>query len=119
MENKQNSSLKNEVQSPETLVQHDESGMFTTSLIVAQAFGKDHKNVLQAIENLECSPEFHRLNFQLSSYTAQTGNGTVREYPAHQLPVTVSPSWQWASRGRRRRHGKRSFWQPSMRWSAP
>lgn len=85
MENKQNSSLKNEVQSLETLVQHDESGMFTTSLIIAEAFGKDHKNVLQAIENLECSPEFHRLNFQLSSYTAQTGNGTVREYPAYQL----------------------------------
>jgi Rha family phage regulatory protein len=40
----------------------------TTSLLVAEKFDKDHKNVLQSIQNLECSTTFRELNFQLSSY---------------------------------------------------
>jgi len=40
----------------------------TTSLIVAEVFGKLHKNVLQDIEYLTCSPEFRRLNFQPTTY---------------------------------------------------
>lgn len=37
----------------------------TTSLAVAQKFGKRHANVLQAIENIECSDAFRELNFKL------------------------------------------------------
>lgn len=40
----------------------------TTSMIVAEIFEKEHKNVLRAIENLECTEEFRELNFELSSY---------------------------------------------------
>ncbi len=40
----------------------------TTSMIVAEAFDKQHKNVLRSVERLECSDEFRRLNFQPSSY---------------------------------------------------
>lgn len=40
----------------------------TSSLDVAEYFGKRHKNVLQAIETLECSDDFRRLNFQPSYY---------------------------------------------------
>jgi Rha family phage regulatory protein len=40
----------------------------TTSLVVAEKFGKRHDNVLAAIEGLECSPEFRLLNFKESSY---------------------------------------------------
>jgi len=40
----------------------------TTSLLVARKFGKEHKNVLRDIENLECSGEFRALNFEPSSY---------------------------------------------------
>ncbi len=40
----------------------------TTSMIVAETFGKEHKNVLRDIENIECSDEFRALNFELSSY---------------------------------------------------
>jgi Rha family phage regulatory protein len=40
----------------------------TTSLIVANVFGKEHKNVLRDIQELSCSQEFRRLNFELSSY---------------------------------------------------
>jgi Rha family phage regulatory protein len=40
----------------------------TSSLDVADYFGKQHKSVLRAIQNLECSEEFRRLNFAPSSY---------------------------------------------------
>lgn len=40
-----------------------------TSLDVAETFGKEHKNVLRDIENLGCSTDFNRLNFELISYT--------------------------------------------------
>ena len=39
-----------------------------TSLDVAETFGKEHKNVLRDIRNLECSEEFGRLNFERTSY---------------------------------------------------
>ena len=45
----------------------------TTSLNIAEIFGKQHKNVLQDIRSLDCSEEFTRLNFQLSEYTDPTG----------------------------------------------
>lgn len=45
----------------------------TTSLKIAETFGKKHKNVLQAIERLECSDQFARLNFQPSEYQDTTG----------------------------------------------
>lgn len=49
----------------------------TDSLTVAERFGKDHKNVLRDIEDLECSDEFSRLNFEQSTYTNERG----RVYP--------------------------------------
>lgn len=51
----------------------------TTSLLVAQKFGKNHKDVLDAIRQLSCSQGFRERNFTLSSYrTAQ--NRTVPQY---------------------------------------
>jgi len=43
------------------------------SRVVAQKFGKAHKNVLQSIQNLECSEEFNGLNFQLINYVDSRG----------------------------------------------
>lgn len=40
----------------------------TTSLIVAEAFEKQHQGVMRSIRNLECSDEFRRCNFAPSSY---------------------------------------------------
>lgn len=57
----------------------------TTSLQVAELFGKLHKNVLQSIDGLECSPEFHGLNFQPMSTEVVIGNGAVRSSPAYRL----------------------------------
>lgn len=51
----------------------------TTSRVIAEAFGMSHKNVIQAIENLECSEQFSRLNFQQSDFT-NTRNRTYQEY---------------------------------------
>jgi len=36
----------------------------TTSLAVATVFGKNHRDVLRAIRNMECSEEFRRENFK-------------------------------------------------------
>ena len=44
------------VQPTENIVEIDGGNMFTTSLIVAQAFEKNHFDVLKAIKNLECYP---------------------------------------------------------------
>gem|GEM_PF-4007107 len=45
----------------------------TTSLKVSEAFGKQHKNVLQSIENLECSAEFASANFSAHVINQQVG----------------------------------------------
>lgn len=59
---------------PGDLVQRGDSGALkTTSLIVAEKFGKDHANVLKALENLECSQEFRAVNFNASSYLSRQG----------------------------------------------
>lgn len=47
--------------------------LVTDSLRVARHFGKQHKNVLQAIERLDCSAGFRRLNFQPAQYTDGQG----------------------------------------------
>ena len=40
----------------------------TTSLIIANRFGKRHQHVLRDVENLECSEKFGQSNFGQSSY---------------------------------------------------
>lgn len=50
------------------LVLHYHDKITTTSLVIAEMFQKEHKNVLRSIEDLECSDEFRALNFELSSY---------------------------------------------------
>ena len=44
-----------------------------TSKAVANFFGKRHDNVLQAVEDLDCSPEFSALNFQVAKYRNEQG----------------------------------------------
>lgn len=62
----------------DTLVLTNRAGKdITTSLIVAEVFGKRHDNVLADIKNLSCSDNFRLLNFQESSYV----NGQGREMP--------------------------------------
>ena len=53
----------------------------TTSVIVAQVFGKQHKDVLRAIRGLECPEEFTGRNFALSEFTDPTG----RKLPMYRM----------------------------------
>lgn len=69
----------------ENIVEIDDGRMFTTSLIVAEAFEKEHKDVLKAISNLDCSEEFHKRNFAPMVYQAEIGSGAKREFPAYRL----------------------------------
>lgn len=55
------------------LIEARDGNLWTTSLEVAKRFGKLHKNVLRAVENLECSAEFSRLNFEPRDYIDERG----------------------------------------------
>ena len=45
----------------------------TSSRMVAEKFGKIHKNVIRNIQGIECSEEFNRLNFELVNYKDAKG----------------------------------------------
>ncbi len=68
----------------ENIVEIGDDKMFTTSLIVAQAFEKEHKDVLKAISNLECSKEFAERNFALCNYSSELAPDG-RKYPFYQI----------------------------------
>lgn len=51
------------------------------SLIVAKMFEKNHRDVLRAIKNIECSDEFRRRNFAQSYYMDKIKRVFVSEYP--------------------------------------
>lgn len=51
----------------------NEEQVVTSSRKVAEKFEKRHADVLRAIANLECSPEFTQRNFALSSYKDESG----------------------------------------------
>jgi anti-repressor protein len=65
-----------------SLVHSNKNGVdITTSLIVAEVFGKRHADVLRDIENMSCSQEFRERNFALSSYiTSQS-----KELPMYEI----------------------------------
>lgn len=58
-----------------------EGQITTTSQQVAAHFGKQHKTVLRAIANLDCSPEFNERNFAPVEYTDAKGE----KRPAYRL----------------------------------
>ncbi|MGL5293978.1 MAG: Rha family transcriptional regulator, partial [Aeromonas sp.] len=64
---------------PDHLISINGDKLVTTSLIVAEAFGKRHDNVLRKLESLECSSDFHHLNFEEMTQEVDVGNGAKRE----------------------------------------
>lgn len=58
---------------PSQLVSLNNSEVTTTSLIIAETFGKQHCHVLRDIEALECSDEFRLSNFGLSEKSTACG----------------------------------------------
>ena len=60
-----------------------------TSLEIAELTGKQHKNVMRAIRNME--PAWEKIcgrNFELTSRTIVQPNGGTREVPCYQLTKT-------------------------------
>lgn len=57
----------------------------TTSLVVAERFGKRHDTVLRAIRNLECSDDFHRRNFAELIAHIEVGKGAQKPIPAYAI----------------------------------
>ena len=61
--------------------------VLTTSIVVAQHFGKQHKNVMQTIENAlpQLSESFRGLNFQLTYRQVPGPNGAFRSEPMYRM----------------------------------
>ena len=57
----------------------------TTSLDVAEHFGKRHDNVIKAIRALEIPAEVHALNFEEMTHRVSIGNGATREEKAFRI----------------------------------
>lgn len=65
---------------PSELIISDGNTLKTKSLMVAETFGKQHKNVLAKVESLDCSEEFNRLNFKLCYENNELQNGKPQKY---------------------------------------
>lgn len=55
------------------VIESHDGQIWTTSLEIAKRFGKNHKNVLRAIENIGRTAEFSRLNFEPRDYIDDRG----------------------------------------------
>jgi hypothetical protein len=71
------------------IYKNEQSEQTMTSLEIAELTGKQHKNLMQAIRNME--PAWEKtcgLKFQLTSRTIVQPNGGTREVPCYQLTKT-------------------------------
>lgn len=57
----------------------------TTSLLVAECFGKRHDNIIRKIQTLDCSQEFHALNFEEMIIEVEIGKGAKRKTPVYEM----------------------------------
>ena len=65
---------------------HARDGQITaTSLQVAAHFGKLHKNVIRAIQNLEIPDDYRRLNFELTINRVPGPKGAFRDEPMYHI----------------------------------
>ena len=71
-------------QTNQHLVMVSNDRVVTTSLQVAEYFGKPHYDVLKSIKSLDCSDLFRDGNFSLSCYTKKNGNIT-KSYPMYYM----------------------------------
>ena len=63
----------------------DANELVTDSLTVSKHFSKQHKNVIQKIENLDCSDIFTSANFSAYVQKLNIGNSAVRDSKAYQM----------------------------------
>jgi hypothetical protein len=71
------------------IIQKEQKEQTMTSLEIAELTGKQHKNIMQAIRNMEAAWEKTcGLKFQLTSRSIVQPNGGTREVPCYQLTKT-------------------------------
>jgi phage regulator Rha-like protein len=71
------------------IYKNEQSEQTMTSLEIAELTGKQHKNIMQAIRNMEPAWEkVQGLKFQLSSRTYDLHNGGTKEVPCYVLTKT-------------------------------
>lgn len=80
----------------------------TTSLKIAEVFGKEHKNVIAAIKSLECSELFRELNFKPSEYTYKNGN-VVKTVPLYNITRDGVAMLAFGFTGKRAAHFKEAY----------
>ena len=57
----------------------------TTSLKVAEFFGKRHDDVLKRVKSLDCSSDFHQRNFAEMMQSVKIGKGATRESKYYEM----------------------------------
>ena len=62
------------------MVSVSDDEVVTTSQQIAKFFKREHKNILRAIEKLECSAEFARLNYELCFGNNELQNGKPNKF---------------------------------------
>ncbi|RBO82650.1 Rha family transcriptional regulator [Marinomonas aquiplantarum] len=67
------------------VVQITNDQITTTSTDLAKCFHKRHDNILRKIENLECSADFHALNFEEMIIDVEVGKGATRQDRAYRI----------------------------------
>jgi Rha family phage regulatory protein len=67
------------------LVTVENNQAVTTSLKVAEVFGKTHFHVLQSIRSLECSKEFQESNFGFSFYLRKLPHNATKKEPMYYI----------------------------------
>lgn len=69
----------------EEIVMIKDNQAVTTSLKIAELFGKPHKDVLRAIRSLECSADFIERNFSPYHYISKLNDFVERELPMYYI----------------------------------
>lgn len=67
------------------LVAIENNEVVTSSIKVAEVFGKQHKDVLKAVKSLDISEEFRERNFALMQKSIKIGNGAERKSPMYYI----------------------------------
>ena len=75
----------NEIIQSDGLVQASHGQVMTTSRVIAEKFGKNHRDVLRAIKNLDCSAEYHQRNFAQVLIDVPGHRGAIRKMPMYSI----------------------------------
>ena len=70
---------------PDHFVTSLDGQLITSSLLVAEAFGKQHSHVIRSIENLDIPEKFTSIHFWMHVQKVSVGNGAKRESKVYSM----------------------------------